>query len=359
MRYEVDRLVEVDGAGPLAALHAVLLRLWERNGLVAMLAPLESDAGREVAPQAAEAPDSISAINPFAPVMPANAAGLLVGFAREHQPGPVAAVLRPCEWRAVVEMRKRHRTTPEADRVMTIVVDCLGCLSSDEWSRRTRAASPSEIWRDALTYADQGGFTPQALRRGCQLCTAPASREVDLTIGLFGLATSEVLLTSCPDEATDRRLHMAEVAPDLAPEDVIVRREVALGELAERRGHQRDLLFQDGQRRGVGLAEILGLFANCSLCGDCLDACPLYNGELAGMLGARTARNSGRSLLAELVDLGRWLASCSGCGMCEEVCASGVPLLDIVSPLSQRVRDETAYRPGDRSTALPWGASNP
>jgi formate dehydrogenase subunit beta len=354
----VDRLVKVGEDGPLAAVHNVLHGLWERNGLVAMLGPLESEEGREVAPQVAEEPHSLAAINPFAPVMPANAAALIVGFAREHQPGPLAAVLRPCEWRAVVELRKRHRTTPEADRVISVVVDCLGCHSSEVWNERARVTSPADIWHDALTYADQGGFTPKALRRGCQMCTSPASREVDLTIGLFGLNTSHALLVSCPDEDTDERLHMAEIAPELAPEDVIVRREVALGELAERRGRQRDLLFQDAQRRGVGLAEVLGLFANCSLCGDCLDACPLYNGELAGMLGARTARHSGRSLLAELVDLGRWLASCSGCGMCEEVCSSGVPLLDIVSPLSQRVRDETAYRPGERAAALPWVAGN-
>jgi len=353
----VNRLVEVDEAGPLAALQAVLLGLWERNGLVAMLAPLESEGGREVSPQSAEEPRAVAAINPFAPVMPANAAGLVVDFAREHQPGPLAAVLRPCEWRAVVELRKRRRTTPEADCVTTIAVDCLGCHSAGVWSERTRAVSPSHIWREALTYADQGGFTPQSLRRGCQMCTTPATRDADLTIGLFGFDTSRALLASCPDEATDARLHMAEIAPRLAPEDLVVRREVALGELAERRGRLRDMLFQAAQPRGGSLAEVLALFANCSLCGDCLDACPLYNGELAGMLGVRSARHGGRSLLAELVELGRWLASCSGCGMCEEVCSCRVPLLDIVSPLSQRVRDENAYRPGDRAAALPWVAS--
>ncbi len=353
----INHLVEVDESGPLAALQGVLSGLWERNGLIAMLAPMESQGGREVSPQVAEDARALATINPFAPIMPANAAALVVDFAREHPPGPLAAVLRPCEGRAVVELRKRRRTTPEADRVLTIAVDCLGCHSAGVWSERTRAISPSDIWRESLTYADQGGFTPQTLRRGCQMCTAPAMRDADLTIGLFGLDTSRALLASCPDEATDARLHMTEIAPLSAPEDVVVRREVALGELAERRGRQREMHFQEAQRRGGSLSEVLGLFANCSLCGDCLDACPLYNGELAGMLGVRSARSGGRSLLAELVELGRWLASCSGCGMCEEVCSCRVPLLDIVSPLSQRVRDEIVYRPDGRAPALPWTAS--
>src|SRR4030042_1373473 len=192
----INHLVEVDEAGPLAALQGVLSGLWERNGLIAILAPMESEGGREVSPEIVDDPRAIATVNPFAPIMPANAAALVVGFARQHHPGPLAAVLRPCEGRAVVELRKRRRTTPEADRVMTIAVDCLGCHSAGVWSERIRATTPSDIWRESLTYADQGGFTPQSLRRGCQMCTAPAMRDADLTIGLFGLDTSRALLAS-------------------------------------------------------------------------------------------------------------------------------------------------------------------
>jgi len=155
----------------------------------------------------------------------------------------------------------------------------------------------------------------------------------------------------------DARLHMGGVAPRLAPEEMIVRREVAVGALTERRRRHRQAMLLDLQQRGGGLAGLLGVFANCSQCGDCLDACPLYNGELAGVLGVRSARHGGQSLLGELVELARWLASCSECGMCEEVCSSKVPLLDIVSPLSERVRQEMSYHPGDPRQALPWLAN--
>jgi len=353
----VDRVIDVGQAGPLAALQGLLHGVWERNGLTAMLAPVESDGGREISPQAIHDSASVATINPFAPTMPANVAALVVGFAREHQPGSLAVVMRPCEWRALVELRKRRRTTPEADRVITISVDCLGTLPAGRWADRASASSPAELWREALRFADQGGFTPQAMRRGCQLCTAPSAQDADLTIGLFGLDTASSIIVSSPDEVVDARLHMGGVAPRLAPEDMIVRREVAVGALTERRRRHRVALLQDLQQRGGGLAALLGVFANCSQCGDCLDACPLYNGELAGVLGVRSARHGGRSLLGELVELARWMASCSECGMCEEVCSRQVPLLDIVSPLSQRVREEMAYHPGDPGQALPWLAS--
>ncbi|MEW6568724.1 MAG: 4Fe-4S dicluster domain-containing protein [Chloroflexota bacterium] len=94
-------------------------------------------------------------------------------------------------------------------------------------------------------------------------------------------------------------------------------------------------------------------FAGCSLCGDCLDACPLYDGELSGLLGMGSARYGGRPLLAELVDVSRWLASCSGCGMCEEACSCGVPITLLIAPLADRMRQELHYTPGDPAQRLP------
>ncbi len=351
---KVDRMIEVGSEGPLAATQSLLRGLWERNGLRAVLAPVELDAGREVSPQAVTSIDLIASVNPFSPTMTANAAALVVGFAREHQPGPLAAVLRPCEWRALVELRKRRRTTPEADQIMTVSIDCLGTFPMGTWAERARDCSPADLWRQAIDFADEGGFTPDCLRRGCQLCTRASAHDSDLTIGLFGLDTTAVLLATSADEETDARLHMEELAPHRAAEAEVVRREVAVGALSERRARRREALIADAGPRGGGLAELLGMFANCSQCGDCLDACPLYYGELAGMLGVRSARHGGRSLLGELVELARWLASCSECGMCEEVCTCGVPLLDFVAPLSRRVREEIAYRPGDPRQPLPW-----
>jgi formate dehydrogenase subunit beta len=351
---KVDRIVEVGHEGPLAAMQGLLRGFWESNQLTAMLAPVELDDGREVSPQAVTSIEAIGSVNPFSPTMSANAAALVVGFAREHPSGPLAAVLRPCEWRALVEMRKRHRTTPEADQLMVITVDCLGTFPSGSWANRARECSPADLWRQALNFADEGGFTPDCLRRGCQFCAEASAHDTDVTIGLFGLDTSQGLLATCADEATDGRLHLEAIAPRRAPEAMVVQREVAIGALAERRARRREALLEGARRHDGGLAGILGIFANCSQCGDCLDACPLYNGELSGMLGVRSARHGGRSLLGELVELARWLASCSECGMCEEVCSCGVPLLDLVAPLSRRVREEIAYHPGDPRQPLPW-----
>jgi len=104
--------------------------------------------------------------------------------------------------------------------------------------------------------------------------------------------------------------------------------------------------------RFADLGSLLSLFASCSLCGDCLDACPLYNGELSGMLGVHGARPP----LAEMVDVGRWLAACAGCGMCESSCDQDVPLMLLIASLSQQIQGATHQRAGEPARPLPWAS---
>jgi Na+-translocating ferredoxin:NAD+ oxidoreductase RnfC subunit len=68
---------------------------------------------------------------------------------------------------------------------------------------------------------------------------------------------------------------------------------------------------------------------------------------LAGLLGVRSERPP----LAELIDVSRWLASCSGCGMCEAACAQEVPIMQLVSALSHRIRAERHAPAGVTATA--------
>jgi Fe-S oxidoreductase len=98
----------------------------------------------------------------------------------------------------------------------------------------------------------------------------------------------------------------------------------------------------------------MAMLARCTLCADCLDACPLYDGELSGMLGVRETQQRAHPLLTELVSVCRWLASCSGCGMCQETCEQGVSLTPLIITLSHRIQHGLKYRPGDPDRRLPW-----
>ena len=149
-------------------------------------------------------------------------------------------------------------------------------------------------------------------------------------------------------------LRLGAVTDGIASEAEAVRREVAVGAIAGKRSKVHAEASKSVPQRFNDAGSMLAWFAGCSLCGDCLDACPLYDGELGGLLGVGGTRYGGQALFAELVDVSRWLASCSGCGMCEEACGSDVPLTLFISAVTHRIQEELYYAAGDPSQPLPW-----
>jgi ferredoxin len=182
-------------------------------------------------------------------------------------------------------------------------------------------------------------------------------------IGTLGVVPRGYLLVIAKDEETDQRLHLQTSTDAIAREEQVLQREFAINALVNRRAARRRELSGNGgasQQDSSGvlkLNSLLGLFANCTLCADCLDACPLYDGELEGMLGVNRAHQGGRPLLSELVGVSRWLVSCSGCGMCQEACEHSVTLAPLISMISHRLRSELNYTAGDPFQQLPWEAA--
>lgn len=353
----VNRIVEVRGSDPLAALREFLARWWRANRLDALLAPVELPNGSGVRTQVIEDPSALDRVNPYAPLMESNSATAIGKFSRDRPDGRLAAILRPCELRALVELRKRRHPPAAADKVTILGVDCLGTFAAEDYSECVRTHGPKRVTRQLLDYASEGDCSIRRLRTACQVCECPAPRGADLTIGAIGVAPDDYLLIVAPDEATDERLGLAEVAPIVAEESQVVKREVAVGAVAKKRAKARAEMTEAIPLRFGDVGSLLAWLSRCTMCGDCLDACPLYDGELSGLLGGGTPRAGGNALLAELVDVSRWLASCSGCGMCEEACTCSVPLTLILAALSNRIRDELVYRPGDPAQRLPWVAA--
>src|SRR3990170_4232306 len=278
---------------------------------------------------------------------------------------------------ALPELRKRRHPPAAVDTVTIVGVDCLGTFNVEDYSECVRVHWQKRLTRQLLDHASEGDCSLRRLRAACRVCEWPAPRGADLTIGGIGVAPDDYLLVIAPDEATDERLGLAAVAPDLAEESQVVRREVAVGAVARDGGEEprvgrREVaggaVAKKGARARAELMEALPLRFNdvgsllawlsrCTLCGDCLDACPLYDGELSGLLGGERPHAGGNALLAELVDVSRWLASCAGCGMCEQACTCDVPLTLVIAALSGRIRHELNYRSGDPAQRLPWTAA--
>jgi ferredoxin len=362
----VNRVLWVGDTEPVQRLRNFLAEWWIKVGLSAMLAPVELEDSLGTTLKFIEDPKDLALVNPFIPLMTVNAASLLLSFTRANNSDPgrsglVAAILRPCELRTVVELQKKKKnilsnfqSKDQQTHFITIGVDCPGTYGWDEFDQRVKKLGLAKVTTDALAYGDTSIELPAQLRQACQICDWPAPWNADLTIGTIGTAPHQYLLLIARDDQVNAGLALEKTTDRLATEREVIRREIALGHLIESHTLHRARLDAPGRRPLGDLCNLLAFFARCTLCTDCLDACPLYEGELSSLLGISGNRRENRPALVEIVAVSRWLASCSGCGMCEEACQQHIPLTHLIYSLSHHIREELKYTAGMPEQELPW-----
>ena len=358
----VNHLLHVQDANTVKTVQHFLSVWWKQIDLDAILAPVETRDHGVAAPKVITRPADLSQVNPFTPVMLSNTAAMVQNFVKDHPHSNLAVILRPCELRAMIELQKRRRvryqpvdTAKSRERLVVISVDCPGTFSPTDYARHVRNhQDDAEMIHVDVSYGTHESYIPYEVRQTCQMCDSPAPLGADVTIGTIGIEPQGDLLVIALDEKIDAILKLQDVTDGIAVERQVVHREMMVGKLVDKRADKRSALMKHQSWQTQDISSVLAMFARCTLCADCLDACPLYDGELAGMLGVDKAHRSGHSLLAEIVRVSRWLASCSGCGMCRESCEHGVPLYQIVTALSHQIQADLHYRPGDPSQPLPW-----
>ncbi len=353
---KVNHVLEVQNSDALATVREFLSAWWENYRPETLLAPVEQDDSPGVSIQVVKDSADLNRVNPFAPFMPCNSASIAHQLLQENAGKRMAVILRPCELRTYVELQKRQRRGARHENAVIISVDCLGTYSMPDFKRFVKSRGASAMTNEALQNAAEGGLRAQRVRTACQICDWPAPRGADITIGTIGVPSDKYILVIARDEKTDTALGLDVVAARSASEYQVSHRETVVGAIADAHAGMRRTMIEDmeGTSRFDDLGSILAWIAGCSLCGECLQACPLYDEEFVGLINRHSATPVGRTPLGDVVSLSRWLASCAGCGMCEEECNKHVPLFLLISALSHRIRDKMAYRSGDPAQPPPW-----
>jgi formate dehydrogenase subunit beta len=347
----VGRVIEVQESDPVGALRVFLKALLDNRIVDTILAPADMTTESGPRAQVVSGAEALATINPLLPLMAENAAMALASRMAQEPRATFGAVLRPCEVCALVEMAKRGEV--DLDRVVVIGPDCLATY--DEAFYRSASAShpddPYWLINGSLRFARMGEAAPYRCRTACQMCHHPAADHsaVDVLLGVVGVDVFQKILVLA-EETDDARLKLHKMTDRQATEREMAEREVALWRLSERRSKSAAQKLS-----GLGLAEadaeaITGLLEPCTLCGACLDACPVSDQEV------REALAEGRdSFFEAIVAHNRRLASCDGCGMCERHCPEGLPLAAIHRALSQRIQAQLNYVPGRNiDERLPW-----
>lgn len=320
---------------PLTAVQKFVIAIWEGAQLDGMLAPASGIEGPGAPPRLLEDPGQVTSINPFKPWMALNAANLVPGIMQENPGARLGVIFRPCEMRAHAAMSKQASNTAPPldahDNLVTICVDCLATFPVDQvqW-RAERKGDTEKLTQEALQFARMGGIAAYRFRSACQMCMSAEAGGADLNIGVLGLPVRQYLLVSARDEEMAQAHHLPEITAGMAGEAILSHRSLTLDRMSERQSSTRERVMHSlGEFLPQSLDAVIQQLEKCDGCQACMDVCPICS-------VAYPKRRADGGF--ERSDVESWLASCAGCGMCEQSCPNHLPLSAIFGHIRDILR---------------------
>ena len=123
--------IDVKDKDVLGALQGFFKKILESEEIKAILVPQHLPMKNMVMPTLVTDPNQLNGVDPLAPAFPMNAARIVSRLTRKPMGAKIAAVLRPCEMRAFVELVKLKQA--RTDEVILIGVDCLGAFQNKDY----------------------------------------------------------------------------------------------------------------------------------------------------------------------------------------------------------------------------------
>lgn len=307
--------------------------------------------------------DELAQAVPFYPLMPMNAGKALSAFALEKAPDePVAAVLRPCEIRAFVELVKRAQGSME--NVLLISSTCGGVypLKSGKNGNIKNLESPYwEAAKKAETAAD--------IRTTCQICEDFIPHLADMSVAAVGEKDIDKECTIVLN--TNKGEGFAGNAPGTALTKDIETEQTK--KLTESRKEQKKALFEQLDAEGTGLPALVKTFAACLGCHACSHACPIcyctlcdfesksceyhpenFSSELERKGGLKVPPGN---IFFHIGRMSHMAVSCVHCGMCSDVCPVNIPVASIFAKVGEALQEVLEYVPGrDVEEPVPSGS---
>ncbi len=347
--------LDVEGGDIVAALRRLFQKLLGGGGLQALLAPMHLPMKSMVMPTLITQADRLEGVDPLAPCFPMNAARIASRLARKPMGARWAAVLRPCEVRALVELVKLKQA--RLDEVILISADCLGAFQNKDYIAFAGSDPPAATAR-FLRQVATGEPLAADLAAACRACEFPVPPHTDIHIGLLGADADGALTVEARSAAG------AEViaAIGLAPASPPARRPAALEELTARRISRRDEMFARTRAAIDGIDKAAAYFANCINCYNCRVACPVCYCkecvfvtdvfshepaqylEWAGRQGALKMPTD--TLFYHLTRLAHMSTACVGCGQCSNACPNDIPVMEVFRSVAHFTQQAFGYEAG-------------
>jgi formate dehydrogenase subunit beta len=331
----------------------ILKKMLAKGCVDAVLVPQKLPVGEGVVQSLVTDEKKLEEAQPLAFVMPVNS-GTIISDMTKVTPSDrkIAAVLKPCEIRALIELVKLKQAS--LDNIIIVGVDCPGTFSVNDYQKMMEEgkSAMSEFLKNIKKGKDDVG-----MRMACKVCEYPIPDSTDITIGIYGSDLKSPIIIAKSEEGKD----ILEMFGVPSQEESKERKE-QISKLEGRRREAWNALHDTTQKEIAGMENLLKFLAPCINCHNCMDVCPVcycrecffdsptfeYESEKYLSWAERKGllKMPRDTLLFHLTRMNHMATSCVGCGMCEQACPSNIDLLKFYKTVGHNAQKVFDYVPG-------------
>jgi len=350
--------IEVKEKDVLASLSDFFKVLLEKGELGGVLMPQRLQPGGVVMPTLVADPAKVNGADPLAPAFPLNGARMLSRITRRPLETRVAAVLRPCEIRAFIELVKLKQGRMED--VIIIGVDCLGAYSNADYERFAGKEGKESTFRFIRNALSGKGTSWEGIdvSPACKSCDHPVPENSDLSVGLYGVDTESMLLLRANTPKGESVLKSLGLPETQEPQG----RKAAVDAVLAGRAAYRDKMFQETSEATSDLNKLMSYLSKCVNCYNCRVACPVcYCKECVFVTDVfehephqylAWAKRKGilkmptDTVFFHLTRIAHMSTACVGCGQCSNACPNHIPIMEIFRTVANFTQKAFGYEAG-------------
>jgi formate dehydrogenase subunit beta len=342
------------------AIIGFLKALLEKEVVEAILIPKGLPSGDGLVQTLIRDPEKLNGVCALSPTMPVQSARVASSLTGKNLGKKVAAVLKACEIRAIVELTKFLQV--KLENLCLIGIDCPGTFEVPDYSKMVQEGKGGEKLTKELLKGMEKGETPApngyAFRTACQMCEYPIP-NADIILKLFGYKTDQEIGIEVGEKLEKE---MEEKGILSFSEKESANRADVVGKIIAERTKKRDTVFQEFKGVVKDLPSFLDRFSTCVRCHNCMVACPIcYCKECVfrtavfehdGDQFLRWADRKGGirmptdTLIFHLIRMSHMVTSCIGCGLCDSACPSRLPVASLFRSVGDRIQKMFQYVPG-------------